>query len=46
MLGEVDALIVEVKPFDVHGVGYVEGLHFDYERIHLSEHRPSLPQGA
>ena len=24
MLGEVDALIVEVKPFDVHGVGYVD----------------------
>jgi hypothetical protein len=24
VLGEVDALIVEVKPFDVHGVGYVD----------------------
>lgn len=24
MLGEVDAVVVEVKPWDVHGVGYVD----------------------
>jgi hypothetical protein len=24
MLGQVEALVVEVKPFDVHGVGYVD----------------------
>ncbi len=24
MLGETEALVVEVKPFDVHGVGYVD----------------------
>ena len=31
---------------DVAHSVHVEGLHFDYERIHLTEHRPSLPQGA
>ena len=24
MLGEVDAVVLEVKPWDVHGVGYVD----------------------
>ena len=24
MLGEADALVVDVRPFDVHGVGYVD----------------------
>lgn len=24
MLGEAEALVVEVRPFDVHGVGYVD----------------------
>jgi hypothetical protein len=24
MLGEVEALVVDVRPFDVHGVGYVD----------------------
>jgi hypothetical protein len=24
VLGETDALVVEVRPFDVHGVGYVD----------------------
>lgn len=24
MLGDTEALVVEVKPFDVHGVGYVD----------------------
>jgi hypothetical protein len=24
VLGDADALVVEVKPFDVHGVGYVD----------------------
>jgi hypothetical protein len=24
MLGDVEALVVDVRPFDVHGVGYVD----------------------
>ena len=24
MLGEMEALVVDVRPFDVHGVGYVD----------------------
>jgi len=24
MLGEADAIVVDVRPFDVHGVGYVD----------------------
>lgn len=24
MLGDAEALVVDVKPFDVHGVGYVD----------------------
>jgi hypothetical protein len=24
MVGDAEALVVEVKPFDVHGVGYVD----------------------
>jgi hypothetical protein len=24
MLGEADALVIDVRPFDVHGVGYVD----------------------
>ncbi|HEY6567262.1 MAG TPA: hypothetical protein VI341_07065 [Actinomycetota bacterium] len=24
MLGDAEALVVELKPFDVHGVGYVD----------------------
>lgn len=24
MLGEVEAVVIEIKPWDVHGVGYVD----------------------
>lgn len=24
MLGEADAIVVDVRPFDVHGVGYID----------------------
>lgn len=47
MLGEADALVVDVRPFDVHGVGYVDVTVAYRDRSTASARlgRESVPEG-